>query len=84
MEIKEGNYYRLSGITQKGKNRIRENGSEWTCVGANPEGYLFESSLTSYLKWNYNENPEFDVQEIIENPERDMISIDVQLNSEIY
>jgi len=50
----------VKGVTQKGKNRIREHGSCWNVIEDSERGFLLESLNTGYLKWV---NPDFEIVE---------------------
>lgn len=49
----------LKGVTQKGKNRIREHGSIWRVLDRLDDGnILFQSVSDGYMKWL---KPDFEV-----------------------
>lgn len=42
---------KVEGLTQKGKNRIKEHGEWWFIVEHKNKNDLLESEQTQYLKW---------------------------------
>lgn len=48
----------VKGITQKGKNRVKEHGSFWNIISTEKERVLLESIQTGYLKWGFD--PDFE------------------------
>lgn len=48
----------VKGITQKGKNRVREHGPLWNVISYDKEKILLESIQTGYLKWGFD--PDFE------------------------
>lgn len=62
-EMNIGDRVELEGITQKGKNRIRENGRFWNIVNKTSDNqFLFSSESSDYLKWG--PAPDFKIKEI--------------------
>lgn len=60
MSLAKNSVILLNGLTQKGKNRIRENGEEWTVVEirqsvlftSEPGPWiLIESNKTKHIRW---------------------------------
>lgn len=51
----------LKGVTQKGKNRVKEHGSAWKVIDTKNDLVLFQSLTTGYLKWG--PAPDFEVEE---------------------
>ncbi len=43
----------IKGITQKGKNRVREHGSAWQILHSDGDKHLLEALNTGYLKWGF-------------------------------
>ncbi|QIG72725.1 hypothetical protein EVB97_167 [Rhizobium phage RHph_Y65] len=79
MKFQEGMHFKLEGATLKGKNRIRDNGSEWQVVSVKDGEVLFESVLTSYLKWHpLNEESDFTVVERMQDVEDMNDSIEIE------
>lgn len=46
-----GTIYCIAGISQKGKNRVKEHGSLWECVKVEGGEMLLKSTQDGYLKW---------------------------------
>lgn len=44
---------RVEGITQKGKNRVKEHGNDWLIVKTHGERVLLKSKETEYYKWGF-------------------------------
>jgi hypothetical protein len=57
-------HMKIEGVSQKGKNRVREHGDEWTPIQRNERGSLLLEAPDGYLKWMKKDDP--DLREVEE------------------